>query len=512
MTHDTTLALIDVSHIFRSAWAASGDENISKAYEVTMKAIVRIANSRQYTHTIVCCDAPPYKRADFFPAYKANREAPDHQMIEQMRRVMDRITKMGIKVARAKGYEADDCIATLVRHAEELGWESTIYSADKDLHQLVSAKTRMVSTRDSGTVFDVAKVIEAHGVHPKDMVTFLALCGDKADNVPGVPGVGPKKAAKLIAEFGTLENILASSVDGALGEALRANQTQALTSAVLVELDRNVPLVWGELTSPCRPVVDKPLEPLESDDFMNDESTIVPLPRAEEVELPTAGDRLVGGALSLQEVPTLVPVATPANVPANGPGVARVEDDEIEGIELRPGLTMSRGQFQLLRRLAHYFWQGGLYARKFQSEAAIFTVMELGVELGMSPQIALNNFEIVDGRPAPGAHYLIARASADPNCEYLEMTEENFEVEDPYVTFETKSRASGRVKTFTYRWSDAEKAGVIKGKSTWNFRPREMMRKTAGSQAARLWYPGACAGLYSMEELGVLPGEVERVA
>jgi hypothetical protein len=142
--------------------------------------------------------------------------------------------------------------------------------------------------------------------------------------------------------------------------------------------------------------------------------------------------------------------------------------------------------------------------------------MELGMELGLSPQIALNNFELVEGRPCPGAHYLIARASADRNCEYLEMVEENFEVDNPYVTYETKSRASGRVKSFTYYWSDAEAAGVAHARSgkktTWEGRPREMMRKTAGSQAARLWYPAACAGLYSMEEMGVLPGDVERVA
>jgi 5'-3' exonuclease len=513
MTHDTTLALIDVSHIFRSSWAASGDQNLSAAHDYTMKAIKKIAWSSQYNHTIICCDAPPYKRADFFPEYKANREKPDHQMVEQMKRVMRSVAQLGLKVARAQGYEADDCIATLVTHAEALGWLSTIYSADKDLMQLISPKTRMVSTRN-GDIYDEAAVFAKRGVWPKDIVTQLALEGDSSDNIPGVPGIGPKTAAKWIAEYGTLENIIASDIGGAAGVALREHQNQALVSAVLVELDRKVPLVWGELTDKPQ----KTREPIVNEETQVEEKQVhpvVPIARSGEPEVAhpaEPGDKLVGGALKLQDSAPEHPEPGPIS-----PGIARADrGDDIEGIELRPGLTMSRGQFQLLRKLAHYFWEGDLYRRKFENESAIFTILELGLELGLSPQIALHNFEIIEGRPAPGAHYLMARAMADASCVYFEMIEENFEVEDPFVTYETKSRASGRVKTFTYRMSDAEAAGVVSARSgkktTWQSRPREMLRKTAGSQAARLWYPAACAGLYSMEELGVLPGEIEQVA
>src|SRR6187549_3057984 len=213
MTHPTTLAVIDVLHIFRASWAASGDQNLSAAYDYTIRAVKKVAWSGRFVHTIVCCDAPPYKRAEFYPEYKANREAPDHQMIAQIKRVMAEIRRMGLKVARVQGYEADDCIATLVTHAEALGWLTTIYSADKDLMQLVSDKTTMVSTR-TGEVYDVEGVIKKRGVHPKDIVTQLALEGDASDNIPGAPKVGQKTATKLINEYGSLEDILAADISG----------------------------------------------------------------------------------------------------------------------------------------------------------------------------------------------------------------------------------------------------------------------------------------------------------
>jgi hypothetical protein len=169
----------------------------------------------------------------------------------------------------------------------------------------------------------------------------------------------------------------------------------------------------------------------------------------------------------------------------------------MDAIELRPGVNMTAEKASLMKSLALSFEKSGNYNRKFPNAAAIFTIMELGVELGIPPQVACQNFHMIQGKPSPSAHFLIAMAQRDPQCIFFECVEQSAES----VTYATKKRGLDRELSFTYTLEDArnDKQDWAKPNSK---NQKAMLRKTAGSQAARLWYPGACSGLYSLEELG----------
>lgn len=188
-------------------------------------------------------------RHDLYPEYKGNRPSAPMDLIPQFDLIRDVATAYGICQIEADTFEADDVIATLVRMALEEGVDTNILSGDKDLMQLVTAKDDMPSCHiiDPMTMSRVTydQVVEKWGVPPEHLGDLLALAGDSSDNIPGVPGIGPKIAAALIDEFGSLEKLL-EQVDSvkqkARREKLKANLDQARLSRILVELERKVPM------------------------------------------------------------------------------------------------------------------------------------------------------------------------------------------------------------------------------------------------------------------------------
>ncbi|WP_091880141.1 DNA polymerase I [Phyllobacterium sp. OV277] len=147
-------------------------------------------------------------RKDIYPEYKANRSAPPEDLIPQFGLIRQATKAFNLPCIEKEGYEADDLIATYARMAEAVGAEVTIISSDKDLMQLV---TPMVSMYDSmkDKQIGIPDVIEKWGVPPEKMIDLQALTGDSTDNVPGIPGIGPKTAAQLLEEFGDLDTLLA---------------------------------------------------------------------------------------------------------------------------------------------------------------------------------------------------------------------------------------------------------------------------------------------------------------
>ncbi|GKZ01345.1 hypothetical protein MPSEU_001085500 [Mayamaea pseudoterrestris] len=187
-------------------------------------------------------------RSDIYPAYKGNRPDAPVDLIPQFSFVRQAATAYGIARIEADTFEADDVIATLACRAQEQGIDVNIFSGDKDLMQLVTDKHVQPSIHmiDPATMARVThdEVVEKWGLPPWQLGDLLALAGDSADNIPGVPGIGPKIAAQLIQEYGTLENLY-ENVDQVKQKARRAKlenfQHQAFLSRRLVELDRNVP-------------------------------------------------------------------------------------------------------------------------------------------------------------------------------------------------------------------------------------------------------------------------------
>ncbi|MBA4785607.1 MAG: DNA polymerase I [Rhizobiales bacterium] len=183
-------------------------------------------------------------RKDLYDAYKANRSEPPEDLIPQFGLIRQATRAFNLPCIETEGFEADDIIATYARQAEATGADVTIISSDKDLMQLVTPNVHMYdSMRDKQ--IGIPEVIEKWGVPPEKMIDLQALVGDSVDNVPGIPGIGPKTAAQLLEEFGDLETLLARAGEikqVKRRESIIANADLARLSRRLVELRLDTPL------------------------------------------------------------------------------------------------------------------------------------------------------------------------------------------------------------------------------------------------------------------------------
>ena len=163
-------------------------------------------------------------RNDLYPEYKANRPRMADDLRTQIQPIFDIIEAMGMPLIRVPDVEADDVIGTLATEATRIGRRTIISTGDKDMAQLVSEHVTLVNTM-SDTDTDRDGVVEKYGVPPELIVDYLALMGDAVDNIPGVPKVGPKTAAKWLNEYGSLDEVIAHSDDvrGKVGENLRGS-------------------------------------------------------------------------------------------------------------------------------------------------------------------------------------------------------------------------------------------------------------------------------------------------
>ena len=183
-------------------------------------------------------------RKEIYPLYKANRSAPPEDLIPQFGLIRHATRAFNLPCIETEGFEADDIIATYARQAEATGADVTIVSSDKDLMQLVTSNVHMYDAMKDKQI-GIPDVIEKWGVPPEKMIDLQAMTGDSTDNVPGIPGIGPKTAAQLLEEFGDLETLLARA--GEIKQVKRrenivANAELARLSRQLVELRTDVPL------------------------------------------------------------------------------------------------------------------------------------------------------------------------------------------------------------------------------------------------------------------------------
>ncbi|MEW6486473.1 MAG: DNA polymerase I [Thermodesulfobacteriota bacterium] len=209
-----------------------------------LSMVFRVLREQAPEGFAVVFDPPgPTARHALFPEYKANREATPDDLLIQIPYVHRALAALGIPVLTVPGVEADDVLGTLARRLADAGKEVTLVTGDKDFCQLVGPRIRLLDTmRDKVT--GPGEVAEKFGVGPDRVVDVLALTGDAVDNIPGVPGIGPKTAAKLLEEYGSLEEIVAraSEIRGKRGEALREHGQRALENRPLVTIDTAVPL------------------------------------------------------------------------------------------------------------------------------------------------------------------------------------------------------------------------------------------------------------------------------
>lgn len=192
--------LLDLGGIFWRNWFATKSGRDS--FELTMGQVIA---HRDRGRLIVCCDASSMRK-DWFPEYKANRDAKPEAAVESLRAVESLTADMGLHTSKADGYEADDLIASFA--AQGFLEDVRIISNDKDFWQLVTDTTLLYTNRGEEGAADC---LEKYGIRPDQMIDWQALVGDTADNVPGCPSCGPGRAKDLLQKFETLEAIKAAT-------------------------------------------------------------------------------------------------------------------------------------------------------------------------------------------------------------------------------------------------------------------------------------------------------------
>ena len=254
--HQGPVVLVDgSSYLFRAFYALpdlrSTTGHPTGAIRGVISMLRRLAKDYPNSPLAVVFDAPGKTfRDEMYSEYKANRSAMPDDLREQIAPIHEMIKAMGLPLISVEGVEADDVIGTYAAQATVLQRETVISTGDKDMAQLVTPFVTLVNTMTE-TTMDAEGVKEKFGVGPELIVDYLALMGDTVDNIPGVPKVGPKTAAKWLNEFGSLDALMASAdeVKGKVGENLRDSLEQLPLSRALTQIkcDLDLPQTFADL-------------------------------------------------------------------------------------------------------------------------------------------------------------------------------------------------------------------------------------------------------------------------
>ena len=246
---DSKLVLIDgSSYLYRAFYAlprlsnSRGDP--TGAVHGVLNMINKMIKEQSTEYIAVIFDAPGKTfRDEMFEEYKATREPMPEELRQQVEPLLEVVAAMGLPLLRVEGVEADDVIGTLCRNAIKDGMNVLVSTGDKDMAQLVEDNMTLINTM-SGTVLDRDGVKNKFDVYPEQIIDYLALVGDKSDNIPGVPKVGAKTAAKWLNQYGSLAEIVrnADDIAGKVGESLRENFDQLELSQKLATIKQDLKL------------------------------------------------------------------------------------------------------------------------------------------------------------------------------------------------------------------------------------------------------------------------------
>jgi DNA polymerase-1 len=257
---DKRLFLLDaMALIFRAYYALINSPRLTTKGRNTnaqfgfTNALVDLINNQHPSHMAVCFDThAPTERHTDFADYKANRQEAPEDLLSAMPDIKAIVSGFNIPIMELDGFEADDVIGTLSKQAAAAGYEVYMVTPDKDYGQLVSETIKIYKPGYQGGLAEIHgpnEVCEKWNIKEvSQVIDILGLMGDAVDNIPGIKGVGEKTAAKLLAEYTTLENVLANadSIKGALGEKVRAGKELATMSKKLATIITSVPVEFHE--------------------------------------------------------------------------------------------------------------------------------------------------------------------------------------------------------------------------------------------------------------------------
>ena len=255
MSEKPTLMLLDGNSLAYRAFYALPAENFKTKSGLTTNAVygftamlINLLRDEAPSHIAAAFDVSRQTfRADRFPEYKANRVSTPDEFRGQIDITKEVLNAMGITALAEPGFEADDIIATLATQGEAAGYRVLVVTGDRDALQLVNADvTVLYPIKGVSTLmrYTPDAVVEKYGLTPAQYPDFAALRGDPSDNLPGIPGVGEKTAAKWIVEYGSLQGLVdnVEEIRGKVGDSLRANLSTVVLNRELTHLVRDVPL------------------------------------------------------------------------------------------------------------------------------------------------------------------------------------------------------------------------------------------------------------------------------
>lgn len=500
--NENELVLIDLSSIAYPLWHMSQAEPDPNHTSTQIVARVRaIATNRP--HAAICCDMGRSFRREQVSTYKANRPEHDAALQHQIELARAQLLADGFPVWGVKGFEADDVIASAVGQilaTPELS--ALVVSADKDLLQLVGPRVRQMKPAD-GTIFDGAAVEAKFGVKPGQIRDYLTLVGDASDNIKGVPGVGPKKAAALLQKFGSLDAVYAELHAGrstglppALIQALRDFEPHLATTRMLVTLRMDVEIPFLEINNERQP---KDVETFS--DFVDEDPFVAPAPPA--VSAAPAAAPTAAGVETEPAAPEASPApvaAGPVAVPSapSQPGTAMVVHGTESTAVAPPDWERSLDPRSMrdAQLLAKHMYDSRMFSAYGSPQAVLATIM-VGRELGLPAMASLRNIHNIEGKHALSAALMVALVIKSGLAEYFEPVE----FDHLKATFVTKRRGGRKEIFLTHTIEHAVAAQLVKKDSNWQKIPTEMLMARAQSRLARLVYPDLLAGLYTPDEL-----------
>ena len=250
-----TIAVIDGNSLMHRAFHAirqpmsAPDGRATNALFGFFNMFIKLVESFSPDGVICAFDkGKPAVRMEMLPQYKAQRPPMDPSLREQFPMVKDLLRALDVPVVELEGWEGDDILGTLARRGEDAGYDMYLFTGDRDMYQLSTEHVRIVSTKKgvSDVQIMTPEVVEDlyHGVTPALVPDFYGLKGDSSDNIPGVPGIGPKRASELICKYGSLEGVIehAGEIKGKMGENLRAHIDDARLSREVAIIRTDAPI------------------------------------------------------------------------------------------------------------------------------------------------------------------------------------------------------------------------------------------------------------------------------
>lgn len=486
------ILLIDLSAIYwRFAYAPDVEETADAAQARTVAKVRGLA--RAYDHVAICVDDVRSFRHDLLPTYKANRAAKPPQLKVQLKNTIHFLTLDGFPMWRFENHEADDVIASAVRAGLDAGHRLTVATGDKDLLPLMGKDVCILSTISDAVVTE-EEMVSKYGVGPRQIADWIALVGDKSDNIPGVPGVGAVNAAKLLTSYSDVLGVIdaardeASDIKPKIREALLASQEALGLACRLVALKDDLPI---DIAQALRPRVAAPLtkaDTYEETDMTESENTndIPAAPDSEERTAPRPALEAVPEPVA--ELVTTKPDAydtTPRPVTA----LARPVDWEqtLEPQSLPAALTTAKHLFNS-RLFPHFNNAEGIFA-------ALLLARSHGIE-GMKVLMP-GMIHSIKGKLSMSAQMIVGLILRSGKAEYFDLVEST----DKVATYVTKRRGAKHEVRMSFTIEEAKAAGYLQKDGPWMTRPKVMLRHRCETELGRACYPDVVGGLYSVDEM-----------